>query len=129
MEYFGKPIGLWTIEVKLWFTLAELFFITLWSSILSLSFDNLFHSALSCTNFSPYERYDNLPDRVIELSSGGEGGDFLNEICEKQVALITVVACSLCLAVGVLIVSLFRIFDKVARKSVSSSSLASYRLC
>lgn len=115
LEYFGKPIGLWSIQTKLWFTLAELFFISLWSSILSLSFDNLFHSALSCTDFAPYERYDNLPDRIIELSTGGEGGDFLNEICQKQVALISLVACSLCLAAGVLIVSLFRIFDKVAR--------------
>lgn len=103
IEYFSRPIGLWRVGNKLFYTLievcsmryvhgirlilAQLIFICLWSAELSLSFDNYFTSTLVCTTFnSPYA---NPHDK-----SGIVGPQRLNDpakkpaICRLQGALI-----------------------------------------
>ncbi|PWN90022.1 hypothetical protein FA10DRAFT_229407 [Acaromyces ingoldii] len=113
LEYFSRPIGLWRVGSKLFYTLTELIFVCLWSAELSLSFDNYFTSTLVCTTFdSPYAGND---------SPTVTGNQVLNNpgkkpyICRLQGALIGLVFTSLLAYVIVLTVSLFRIFVRVSR--------------
>lgn len=94
-------------------TLTELIFICLWSSILSLAFDDLFTSPLECTSWTPYARYNTPPPSV---GSGDVEGSLADSICGQQIALVTLVFLSVWLYIAVLVVSLFRIFAKVSRK-------------
>lgn len=115
LEYFSRPIGIWRVGSKLFYTLVELIFICLWSAELSLSFDNYFTSTLICSSFnSPYVRQaDNDP---------AIGGQQLNNpsrkpyICRLQCALIGLVFTSLLAYVIVLTISLFRIFIRVSKR-------------
>lgn len=114
VEYFSKPIGLWRVGSKLFYTLTELIFVCLWSAVLSLSFDNYFTSTLVCSTLnSPY-------------TGGGDqpvfGQQTLNDpsvkpsICRLQGALIGLVFTSLLAYVVVFSVSLFRIFVRVSKR-------------
>ena len=94
------------------YTLFELLFISLFSAILSLAFDNLFNSPLGCTS-SASQRFSSIP---ASLGSSMVEDTFADSLCGRQTALVTLVFVSLGLYLAVLVVSLFRIFDKVARK-------------
>ncbi len=55
LEYFGRPIGLWSVRGKLAGTLLEIIFVALWAAELALAFDNYFTSPLICYPFnSPF---------------------------------------------------------------------------
>ncbi|SNX84168.1 uncharacterized protein MEPE_02876 [Melanopsichium pennsylvanicum] len=111
LEYFGRPIGLWTVQSKLSYTVVELVFICLWSSELSLTFDNYFTSTLICVNYgSPYVGPREPPaDRPSPLLHPGRKP----YICRLQGSLIGLVFVSLLAYLIVLTVSLFRIFVRV----------------
>ncbi|SPO21383.1 uncharacterized protein UTRI_00860 [Ustilago trichophora] len=111
LEYFGRPIGLWTVQSKLSYTVVELIFICLWSSELSLTFDNYFTSTLICVNYgSPYVGPRQPPaDRPNPLNNPNRKP----YICRLQGSLIGLVFVSLLAYIIVLTVSLFRIFVRV----------------
>ncbi|KAL8290094.1 hypothetical protein RQP46_003033 [Phenoliferia psychrophenolica] len=112
IEYFGRPIGLWEIRTKMFHTLTELVFICLFSSMLSLSFDDLFTSPLECTNYTPYARFS-LPPATA--GSSGVEGTLADKICNQQIALVAFTFLSMIMYIAVLVVSLFRIFVRVKR--------------
>ncbi|KAK4056561.1 hypothetical protein OIO90_002409 [Microbotryomycetes sp. JL221] len=114
IEYFGSPIGIWSLGSKMAHTLTELIFICLWSSILSLAFDDLFTSALECTAYTPYAEYNEIPANVTGYAS--QQGTFADHVCAAQSAVVALVFVQVLLYAGILIVSLFRIFHKVSRK-------------
>ncbi|KAJ1027749.1 hypothetical protein NDA13_003204 [Ustilago tritici] len=111
LEYFGRPIGLWTVQSKLSYTVVELIFICLWSSELSLTFDNYFTSTLVCVNYgSPFVGPRQPPaDRPNPLDDPSKKP----YICRLQGSLIGLVFVSLLAYLVVLTVSLFRIFVRV----------------
>lgn len=116
LEYFSKPIGLWRVSSKLFYTLTELIFVCLWSAELSLAFDNYFTSTLVCTSFqSPFTTNGAAPGGAPETQP-------LNEvsakpmICRLQGALIGLVFTSLLAYVVVFSLSLFRTFVRVTKK-------------
>uniref|UniRef100_V5ENM9 Uncharacterized protein n=2 Tax=Kalmanozyma brasiliensis (strain GHG001) TaxID=1365824 RepID=V5ENM9_KALBG len=111
LEYFGRPIGLWTVQSKLSYTVVELVFICLWSAELALTFDNYFTSTLVCVSFgSPYVGPREKPsDRPSPLNNPGREP----YICRLQGSLIGLAFVSLLAYLIVLTVSLFRIFVRV----------------
>lgn len=88
------PIGLWKISTKLAHTFTELIFICLFSAILSLSFDDLFTSALECTAYTPYARY-NEPPSLDAVSSS-----LADSMCGQQIAIVILVFLSVILYVS-----------------------------
>ncbi|KAN0060220.1 hypothetical protein ACQY0O_007549 [Thecaphora frezii] len=109
LEYFGRPIGLWTVQSKLFYTTIEIIFICFWSAELSLSFDNYFTSTLVCVSFgSPFGGSDHGldPQPLLDMSRKPY-------ICRLQGVLIGLTFVSLLAYVMVLMVSLFRIFVRV----------------
>ncbi|KAI5476003.1 putative membrane protein [Pseudohyphozyma bogoriensis] len=113
IEYFGRPIGIWTMRSKMMHTLSELIFICFYSSILSLAFDDLFTSSLECTSWTPYSQFSSPP---ISAGSSKVEGTLADKICGQQVALVTLLFLSVILYIGVMVVSLLRIMGKVSRK-------------
>ncbi|GAA6057139.1 hypothetical protein JCM3770_004841 [Rhodotorula araucariae] len=114
IEYFGLPIGLWQIHTKMFHTLTELIFICLYSAILSLTFDDLFTSSLQCTSYTPYARYNAAPN--VTQTANVEGS-LADSICSQQIAQVVFIFCSVVFYVIVLVISLFRIFAKVSKRS------------
>lgn len=111
LEYFGRPIGLWTVQSKLSYTVVELVFICLWSSELSLTFDNYFTSTLICVNYgSPYVGPRETPSNRVSPLINPSRKPY---ICRLQGSLIGLVFVSLLAYLIVLTVSLFRIFVRV----------------
>jgi len=114
LEYFGRPVGLWRTSAKLAHTLSETLFICAWSAALSLCFDNFFTSPIPCASPSSISWYSQLPrpppPPSLETSVG-------HEICGDQVALICLVAFGLLTYCFNLIISLFRIMEKVKIRS------------
>lgn len=111
LEYFGRPIGLWTVQSKLSYTVAELIFICLWSSELSLTLDNYFTSTLICVNYgSPYVGPRESPANQESPLNNPSRKPY---ICRLQGSLIGLVFVSLLAYLIVLTVSLFRIFVRV----------------
>ncbi|KAE9410984.1 hypothetical protein BT96DRAFT_244814 [Gymnopus androsaceus JB14] len=111
LEYFGRPLGLWRTSAKLAHTLSEVLFICAWSAALSLCFDNFFTSLIPCTAPSSISWYDSLPRPHLNLPTvEGSVGDVL---CDDQLALICLVFVSLIMYVTNLVISLYRIFEKV----------------
>ncbi|KAH9460123.1 hypothetical protein MJO28_004211 [Puccinia striiformis f. sp. tritici] len=47
-EYFGAPIGIWSVSWKMFHTLSELVFVSLWSAGLALSMNDELRSPLRC---------------------------------------------------------------------------------
>jgi hypothetical protein len=116
LEYFGRPLGLWRTSAKLMHTLSETLFICAWSAALSLCFDNIFTSPLQCTPISSTRWFSQLepPVNPITASVGREPeGSLTDQICDLQAALIALVFVGLCSYCANLIISLFRIFEKV----------------
>jgi hypothetical protein len=120
LEYFGKPLGLWRTSRKLLHTLLEMLFICMWSATLSLTFDNFFTSRLGCAPTWTTRWWNHLPPLVqIEGQGLGEGGP-ADHICDEQLALICLVFFGLVLYCLTLIISLFRIFEKVKSHGTES---------
>ncbi|GAA5861181.1 hypothetical protein JCM3774_002219 [Rhodotorula dairenensis] len=115
IEYFGRPIGLWRISKKMFYTLTELIFICLYSAILALVFGDLFTSSLECTSWTPYRRY-NLPPPTT-VGNADVDGTVASSICQQQIAQVVVVFLSVIFYVTVLVISLWRIFAKVSRRT------------
>ncbi|KAA1075930.1 hypothetical protein PGTUg99_029298 [Puccinia graminis f. sp. tritici] len=47
-EYFGAPIGIWSVSWKMFHTLSELVFVSLWSAGLALTMNDELRSPLRC---------------------------------------------------------------------------------
>lgn len=115
LEYFGRPVGLWKTSAKLTHTLSETLFICAWSAALSLCFDNFFTSSIPCAPSSSISWYSQLHRAQSSIPSiEGSIGD---QLCDSQVALICLVAFGLLTYCINLIISLFRIFEKVKYRS------------
>ncbi|OAX44730.1 hypothetical protein K503DRAFT_728329 [Rhizopogon vinicolor AM-OR11-026] len=112
LEYFGRPLGLWQTSGKLAHTLLEVCFICAWSAAFSLCFDNYFTSRVPCASASRIAWYNELPRPELSLADLGEGG-VGDTICDYQLALICLVGVGLVLYCISLVISLFRIFEKV----------------
>ncbi|TFK30550.1 hypothetical protein FA15DRAFT_662525 [Coprinopsis marcescibilis] len=111
LEYFGRPLGLWRTSAKLAHTLSEVLFICAWSAALSLSFDNFFTSLLPCASPSSTSWYNELPRPPFNLPESANSAK--GEICDSQLALICLVGVGLIAYCTNLIISLYRIFEKV----------------
>ncbi|KAK0465192.1 uncharacterized protein EV420DRAFT_1262018 [Desarmillaria tabescens] len=111
LEYFGRPLGLWRTSGKLAHTLLEVLFICAWSAALSLCFDNFFTSLVPCASPSATSWYNALPRPASNLPTFEDSvGDTL---CDSQLALICLVGVGLLMYCSNLVISLFRIFEKV----------------
>ncbi|KAJ7783911.1 hypothetical protein DFH07DRAFT_789617 [Mycena maculata] len=108
LEYFGRPLGLWRTSAKLAHTLSEVLFICAWSAALSLCFDNFFTSVIPCASASAIEWYSTIPRPQAD-------GDPVSDDhrCDDQMALICLVGFGLLAYCSNLVISLFRIFEKV----------------
>ncbi|KIJ45287.1 hypothetical protein M422DRAFT_67409 [Sphaerobolus stellatus SS14] len=115
LEYFGRPLGLWQTSRKLAHTLLETAFICLWSAQLALSFDNYMTSPLHCTPQSSISWYSQLPasPSIIGSDASPELQRAADRICDYQRTLAGVAMVSLVFYVTNLVISLYRIFQKV----------------
>ena len=120
LEYFGRPLGLWHTSGKLAHTLLETLFICAWSAALSLCFDNYFTSVIPCSA-SGNEWYNELPPPPTIPDVGSFGP----RICSHQLALIWLVGFGLVMYCMSLIISLYRIFEKV--KYIGPTNPSSWR--
>lgn len=114
-EYFGRPLGLWRTSAKLAYTLLEVLFICAWSAELALSFDNYLTSRLNCTPPSSVSWFSELPS-LPSLFGDNPSPEMLkiaDHLCDYQRTLIGVVMVALVFYVTNLVISLFRIFEKV----------------
>ncbi|KAF8622246.1 hypothetical protein AX15_007185 [Amanita polypyramis BW_CC] len=115
LEYFSRPVGLWRTSAKLAHTLSETAFICAWSAALSLCFDNYFTTLIPCASSSSISWYNQLPRPQSSLPSFEKPlGD---QLCHDQAALIGLVLFGLLTYCTNLIISLFRIFEKVKYQS------------
>ena len=111
LEYFGRPLGLWRTSAKLAHTLSEVLFICAWSAALSLCFDNFFTSLIPCASASATSWYNELPRPNYNIPNfEGSIGD---QICDQQLALICLVGVGLIAYCSNLVISLYRVFEKV----------------
>src|ERR1700761_7076856 len=96
-------------------TLSETLFICAWSASLSLFFDNIFTSPLECTPLDSTAWYSELNPPVNPLTQNASRaeGSPTDQICDGQSALIALVAVGLLSYCFNLVISLFRIFEKV----------------
>lgn len=110
LEYFGPPLGLWRTSTKLAHTLSETVFICLWSAALALAFDNFLTSRIPCSDKDDTAWYSQLPmpPPLPDLDPAGA-----HLICKDQLALIVLVGIGLIMYCFNLVISLFRIFEKV----------------
>lgn len=114
LEYFGRPLGLWRTSGKLAHTLLEVCFICAWSAALSLCFDNFFTSPIPCASAQSIAWYSQLPRPAFQIPGlGAEGGSIGDSLCDSQLALIVFVGLGLIMYCINLVISLFRIFEKV----------------
>ena len=114
LEYFGRPLGLWNTSSKLAHTLTEVLFVCAWSAALSLCLDNFFTSLVPCASPSSTSWYNQIPRPISPLPDlGRHGGGVGDKICDDQVVLIILVGIGLIMYCVNLVISLFRIFEKV----------------
>lgn len=114
LEYFGRPLGLWNTSSKLTHTLMEVLFVCAWSAALSLCFDNFFTSLVPCAAPSSTSWYNQIPQPKSPLPDlGRHEGGVGDRICDDQVVLIILVGIGLIMYCVNLVISLFRIFEKV----------------
>jgi len=118
VEYFGRPLGLWRTSGKLAYTLIEVVFVCAWSAALALTFDNFFTSLIPCAPASSTSWYSQLPRPTIPGVSTLEGsvGD---GICDDQLVLICLVGVGLMMYCFNLVISLFRILERVKYQPAS----------
>ncbi|OCH95768.1 hypothetical protein OBBRIDRAFT_787980 [Obba rivulosa] len=113
VEYLGRPVGLWRTSSKLAYTLIEVVFICAWSAALALAFDNFFTSLIPCAAPSSIAWYSRLPRPVIPGNTTLVAHGFGEHLCDQQLALICLVGIGLIMYCFNLVISLFRIFEKV----------------
>lgn len=101
----------------MFYTLTELIFICLYSAILSLVFGDLFTSSLECTSWTPYRRYNLPPPSTVGNSD--VDGTVADSICQEQIAQSVLIFLAVVFYICVLVISLWRIFAKVSRRSVA----------
>ncbi|KAJ7225410.1 hypothetical protein GGX14DRAFT_420348 [Mycena pura] len=123
LEYFGRPLGLWRTSRKLAHTLSEVLFICAWSAALSLCFDNFFTSSIPCASASSISWYSSITRPTSD--SDPVSGD---KRCDNQLALICLVGIGLLAYCANLVISLFRIFEKVKYHPAASTIDASQSL-
>ncbi|KAH9064265.1 hypothetical protein EDB87DRAFT_1600080 [Lactarius vividus] len=111
LEYFGRPLGLWRTSAKLAHTLLEVLSICAWSAALSLCFDNFFTSPIPCAGPSEISWYSDLPRPPSPF--GDNKGSAGEALCDNQVALVCLVGIGLLMYCFNLVISLYRIFEKV----------------
>lgn len=111
LEYFGRPLGLWRTSHKLAHTLFEVLFICMWSAALSLCFDNFFTSLIPCAHSSQISWYSQLPRPQSPIEANLD--EVKDELCDDQLALICLTGVGLLMYCTNLVISLFRIFEKV----------------
>ncbi|CAE6439860.1 unnamed protein product [Rhizoctonia solani] len=122
LEYFGRPLGIWSTSAKLIHTLSEVFFICMWSANLSLCFDNYFTTPLACTPISSTSWWNELPAAENAMADDEKTDPLLvDQLCSRQLALICLVFFGLSLYCWNLVISLFRIFEKVKHRAVAGS--------
>ncbi|KAJ7181778.1 hypothetical protein C8R43DRAFT_970421 [Mycena crocata] len=114
LEYFGRPLGLWRTSHKLAHTLSEVLFICAWSAALSLCFDNFFTSVIPCASAGSISWYSTIPRPQSDSDPVSD-----DRRCDDQLALICVVGFSLLAYCSNLIISLYRIFEKVKYHSAA----------
>lgn len=114
LEYFGRPMGLWRTSAKLAHTLLEVCFICAWSAAFSLCFDNFFTSLVPCASAGSIAWYNELsrPELTLPNLGRNEGG-VGDTLCDYQLALICLVGVGLVMYCINIVISLFRIFEKV----------------
>ncbi|CED84548.1 hypothetical protein [Phaffia rhodozyma] len=108
VEYFGPPLGLWSLPSKILFTSFELIIISLWSSLLSLVISDLFTTSLFCVSTN-LKWWTHLTQPIERNYAPG--------VCDHQIGLVVMVFVGV---VGFLVgnvVSLGRIFAKVVKRS------------
>ncbi|EMD42198.1 hypothetical protein CERSUDRAFT_79802 [Gelatoporia subvermispora B] len=113
VEYLGRPVGLWRTSSKLAYTLIEVVFICAWSAALALSFDNFFTSLIPCAAQSSITWYSQLPRPVPSGNATLVAHGLGDRLCDQQLALICLVGIGLIMYCINLVISLFRIFEKV----------------
>ncbi|KAB5589522.1 hypothetical protein CTheo_7029 [Ceratobasidium theobromae] len=122
LEYFGRPLGIWSTSAKLIHTLSEVFFICMWSASLSLCFDNYFTTPLLCTPPSSTKWWNELSPSGNALPDDlTDNPKLVEQLCDRQLALICLVFFGLTLYCWNLVISLFRIFEKVKHRAVGNS--------
>lgn len=95
--------------MKMSYVLLEILFICLWSSTLSLAFNDLFQSPLGCASYEPYKAAAfYTPKIMIDLNPV-----IIDALCRKEVILISFIFVSVLLYIAVLIVSLFRLLERI----------------
>ncbi|KAG9084822.1 hypothetical protein FS749_004924, partial [Ceratobasidium sp. UAMH 11750] len=118
-EYFGKPLGLWQTSSKLFHTLAETLFICMWSASLSLCLDNYLTAPIVCASPKATRWWSDLSPNLVPdpLTNFANGAHLRVELCSCQRALISLVIFGLLSYIANLVISLFRIFEKVKSTS------------
>ncbi|KAF8507142.1 hypothetical protein F5888DRAFT_73964 [Russula emetica] len=112
LEYFGRPLGLWRTSAKLAYTLLDVLSICSWSAALSLCFDNFFTSLIPCASPSAISWYSNIPRPPSPFGPADENTTG-ESLCDYQLALIVLVGIGLLMYCFNLVISLYRIFEKV----------------
>ncbi|KAI0094999.1 hypothetical protein BDY19DRAFT_982307 [Irpex rosettiformis] len=113
LEYFGRPLGLWRTSGKLAHTLVEVVFICAWSAALGLSFDNFFTSIIPCAASSTISWYSSIPRPDTDIPDLNSSTGVGETLCDEQIALICLVGVGLIMYCFNLVISLYRIFEKV----------------
>lgn len=126
LEYFGRPLGLWRTSGKLAHTLSEVLFICIWSGSVSVAFDNYFTSPLLCTPQSWNTWWDHLPQQSSPLPDelGRYKGGVADSICGDQLVIVCLEFVGLALYNVSLVISLFRIFEKVKIHTTAARGFA-----
>ncbi|KDN45914.1 hypothetical protein K437DRAFT_235602 [Tilletiaria anomala UBC 951] len=125
LEYFGRPVGLWSVRSKLLGTLIEIILVAFWSAELALAFDNYYTSPLVCSTYnSPFASGrqiciadPNSPTQQAESPLNDNSRK--PHICRLQGALIGLCFVSLLAYTFALTLSLFRIFVRVSARSAT----------
>ncbi|EPQ60702.1 hypothetical protein GLOTRDRAFT_68568 [Gloeophyllum trabeum ATCC 11539] len=118
-EYFSRPLGLWHTSSKLAHTLLEVVFICAWSAALALCFDNFFTSIIPCASWGSVSWYNTIPRPQSPVPDLGRNeGGVGDRICDGQLALICLVGVGLIMYCINLVISLYRIFEKVKYRPV-----------
>lgn len=108
LEYFGKPIGLWSLPSKLLFTSLDLVVISLWASLLGLTISDIFTTPLHCAPES---------SRWWTNVQSSEPAQHVRGVCGNQIAMVvTVVVGVLGFGVGN-VVSLARVWAKIVGRT------------
>ncbi|KAG8994280.1 hypothetical protein FRB94_008403 [Tulasnella sp. JGI-2019a] len=112
-EYFGRPLGLWKTSWKLSYTLLEVVLICAWSAALALGFNDFLTSELHCVPRSVNNWWNELPPDNNPLANMMREGQAGSALCDSQIALICLAYVTLLSYCSNLIISLFRIIEKV----------------